>query len=192
MSLNEIEFFNFDAGSKTTLDDTTLKHHFNFGTYYQPTKFGRSTLRRADYIVMHQQYHYVAKRHFTLSIYSKSVLTLSINAEIYTINPCEYYAFAITEETEIIFQTDHPNAEFLLFEYDDTLEASTQTQGEIIHIDKEYLYAPLKKPHFAIIVSGIIEVSDRKLCLHDAFYTQDSNTLYGNGSLISFSMPIPI
>ncbi|MFT6073052.1 MAG: hypothetical protein ACJARD_000421 [Alphaproteobacteria bacterium] len=206
MSQNEIEFFYHAQCPVSNLDTATLRHHFNFSTHYMPTKFGRSTLRRADYITLNTSYEFCAPRAFVMVLYPYADVKLTLNNTEYPLKSQQSTLFLIPEGTQIHVSSTPAKADFVLFEYDmlvdpltfvdhmvyDCYSEADKTRIDTLTIQSEYITDPNHKPFFAYILEGSLKVNDTKLAMHDAFYYQKPITLIGNAKILTFSMPIPL
>jgi hypothetical protein len=201
------EFFYHQHTGETHNNQNVFKHHFTFGDYYQPTKFGRSTLRRADYITLHNDYNMIAQRDYVLLLYPLQDIDLTLNDVHYPIVHNQLSAFVIPKDTHITIKlcTDTPS-NLLLCECDIAHKPETviafdfnntdfSTQIKIIdtvdNIDT-YHANPDNKPFFGLILQGNAMINDTKLGFYDGFYTNTLLEITGNAKIVTFTMPVPL
>ncbi len=196
-------FYNHECGI-THDNHTVLKHHFTFGTYYAPTKFGRSTLRRVDYITLDTVYSYKAERNYILLLYplSTEALSVTLNDISYDLQPCQLARFVIPKGT-LIALTTNTTHDILLFECDiltapekiialDTPETTYETNITILNINDNHTINLENKPFFGFILDGDCLINTNQLNAYDGFYTDKTIDIVGNGKILTFSMPIPL
>lgn len=200
-------FYNHECGT-TLSGNTILKHHFNFGTHYVPTKFGRSTLRRADYITITDAYMSSAQRNHILLLYPlhHQSIQLTLNDTVYSLQPDMLSAFLLPIETSIILtnicDTNLPN-HILLFECDTHIipeiaapytiaENTDETTIHITAFNGLYDFNPQAKPFFGFVLNGTLTTDKTELNACDGFYTTKPIETMGNAKILSFSMPLPL
>ena len=198
------EFFYHQNTGETHHNGTVLKHHFTFGDYYQPTKFGRSTLRRADYITLHNDYNIVAQRDYVLLLYPLQDIDLTLNDVHSPLVNNQLSAFVIPKDTHITIKlrADSPST-LLLCECDITHKPETviafdfnntdfPTQINLVENIDTYHANPDNKPFFGIILQGDAMINDTKLGFYDGFYTDTLLKIMGDAKIVTFTMPVPL
>lgn len=198
------EFFNALHTGQTTHNDCVLKHHFTFGEYYEPTKFGRSTLRRADYITLNHLYEMSAHRDYVLVLYPLSDTTLSLDDALFFLKANSIYGFIIPKATKIILSSEVTEAKIILCECDtNTLPSPTITPFDFEGTDTQNIIQSLtisqthsvncdNKPFFGLVLEGDFIINDKKIGFYDGFYTDNQIDIQGNGKILTFTMPIPL
>ena len=198
------EFFLNQECGITQYHDTVLKHHFTFGTHYEPTKFGRSTLRRADYISLKNNYTASAERNYILLLYplTDNDIYLKLNDTEYTLEKNQLSSFILPRGTAIYLSSNIPS-DILLFECDifqsppeimvfDILDKSYDTDIQVISIYDNITFNPQNKPFFGFILDGNVMIDTEKLTAYEGFYHDKPVSLIGNAKILSFSMPVPL
>lgn len=198
-----IELFLQQECGVTYHNDTVLKHHFTFGTHYVPTKFGRSTLRRADYIILNNEYVATAERNHIFLVYPLSdSIDLSLNDTVYILQKNHLAGFVLPQGTHIKLSSTK-TSDVLVFECDifkipasvsvfDLTDASYQTTISILELQELSEINSEKKPFFGLVLSGDLTLEKTKFSAYDGFYTTDSVQGIGNSKILTFCMPVPL
>lgn len=199
-------FYNHECGI-TYYNQTVLKHHFSYSSYYEPTKFGRSTLRRADYIHLKPDYVMTTPRNYLMVFYALDEmvgLNLVYNDKTvaYNISKYELLVLSLPQQTIITLKT-LTEANIMLFACDiseapndielfDIQNTNHETILTISDISGSCELQTNDKPYFSFILDGDIDIKSTKLKSYDAFYDTKTITLAGKAKILNFSMPVPL
>jgi hypothetical protein len=198
-----IELFLQQECGVTYNNDTVLKHHFTFATHYVPTKFGRSTLRRADYITLNDKYISTAERNHIMLLYPLSDgISVSLNDTVYVLKKNHLASFVLPQGT-IIKLLSIESSDILLFECDifetpesvtmfEIADTSYQTKINILDSDTLSDINSDQKPFFGFILSGDLILEKTKISAYDGFYITHPIQIMGNAKILTFTMPIPL
>ena len=198
------EFFLNQECGETQYHDTVLKHHFTFGTYYAPTKFGRSTLRRADYIFLNNNYLSTAERNHLFLIYPlQDGITLTLNDTEYAVRKNQLSSFVLPQGTRINLGSSNPST-ILLFECDilkvtpeavipfDLSDTSYHTDINVFECDDMADINNDNKHFFGFILHGNVTIDAITINTYDGFFGDKPMKITGNAKILTFSMPIPL
>ncbi len=198
-----IELFLQQECGVTYHNHTVLKHHFTFGTHYVPTKFGRSTLRRADYITLNDDYISTAERNHIILLYPLSDgINLSLNDRVYNVQKNHLAGFVLPEGTTIKLLNTQLS-DVLLFECDifetpdcvivfEPADASYHTTINILELDAVSDINTEQKPFFGFILSGDLTLENTHISAYDGFYITHALQVMGNAKILTFCMPVPL
>ncbi len=198
-----IELFLQQECGVTYHNHTVLKHHFTFGTHYVPTKFGRSTLRRADYITVNSDYISTAERNHIFLLYPLSDgINLLLNDTVYILEKNHLAGFVLPQGTHIKLVSTQCS-DILLFECDilktpdsvsvfNLADVSYQTTINILELQEVSDMNSEKKPFFGFILSGDLTLENTQISAYDGFYTPHALQLVGNAKILTFCMPVPL
>lgn len=176
------EFFYVTDCGHSSHNQTTVKHHFTFGTHYEPTKLGRSTLRRLDHITLNIEYETQIYKSQTLYIYAFDAVSLKINDNTHSISANSLMHFDVSENDKIYLKSETQTDLVLA-----ACDPDPANKIQILDITSE-TETP-NNPFFGYVLEGQVEIDTKILEPFNGFYTKSQTSYKGTGKILTFSMP---
>lgn len=180
------EFFYYHECGYFNHNQTTVKHHFSFGDFYQPTRLGRSSLRRLDHIALNGTFKVTISKPSDVYILPQADFRIALNDQKQLCSADKLIKFDTTKGDQLVLHSDkHIDLIFAVCTPDD------ETTVQILQLDGQNITP--KNPFFGLILQDKeCIISDITLKKFDGFYTSQEITYQGTTKILAFSMPVTL